>query len=60
MFDMMQAKQPVQQSKDNQNGTRAIGKGNVMADILEGLGFGSEISAFYKDFKIREAIGETD
>ena len=28
-FDMIQAKQAAQQSKDNQNGTGAVGKGNV-------------------------------
>ena len=44
--------------KDNQNDTGAVGKGNVAADILGAVGFGSQISAFRKDFKIRGAIGE--
>ena len=56
---MIQAKQAAQQSKDNQNDTGSVGKGNVVADILGAVGFGSEISAFHKDFKIRGAIGET-
>ena len=58
LFDMIQAKQAAQQSKDNQNGTGAVGKGNVASDIFGALGFGSEISAFHKDFKIRGAIEE--
>ena len=60
LFDMIQAKQTAQQSKDNQNGTGAVGKGNFVADILGGLEFGSEISAFCKNFKIRGAIEEAD
>ena len=47
LFDMIQAKQAAQQSKDNQNGTRAVGKGDVAADILRPVSFGSEISAFH-------------
>ena len=58
LFDMMQAKKAVQQTKDDQNGTGAFGKGNVAANILGAVGFGSEISAFHEDFKIRGAIGE--
>ena len=57
LFDMIQVKQAAQQSKDNQNGTGAVGKGNVGADILGAVGFGSETSALHKDFKIRGAIG---
>ena len=60
LFEMMQANQAAQQSKDNQNGTGAVGKGNVAADILGFVGTGSEISAFHKDFKIRGAIGEAN
>ena len=55
---MIQVKQAAHQSKDNQNGTEAIGKGNVVADIFEADGFGSEIIAFHKDFKIRGTIEE--
>ena len=58
LFDMIQAKQAAQQSKDNQNGTRAVGKDNVVADILGAVGFGSEMNTFHKDFTIRGAIGE--
>ena len=47
LFEMMQAKQAAQQSKDNQNVTGAVGKGNVTADILGFVGTGSEISAFH-------------
>ena len=59
LYDMIQAKQAAQQSKDNQNGTGPLGKGEVAADILRPVSFGSEVSAFHKDFKIRGAIGET-
>ena len=55
---MIQVKQAAEQSKDNQNGTGAVGKGNVASDIFGALGFGSEISAFHKDFKIRGAEGQ--
>ena len=48
---MMQAKQAVQQSKDNQNSTGVLGKGNVVADILGAVGFGSETNAFHQNFK---------
>ena len=47
LFDMMQAKKAAQQTKDDQNGTGAFGKGNVAANILRAVGFGSEISAFH-------------
>ena len=57
-LDIIQAKQAAQQSKDNQNGTGAVGKGNVVVDILGALDFGSEMSAFHKDFKIIGTIGE--
>ena len=60
LFDMIQAKQAAQQSKDNQNGTGAVAKGNIVADIFGCVEFGSEISAFYKNFKTRGAIGEAD
>ena len=60
LFDMIQAKQAAKKSKDNQNGTGAVEKVNVAAkySILEAVGFGSEIGAFHKDYKIRGAIGE--
>lgn len=47
----MQAKQAVQQSKDNENSTGVLGKGNVVADILGAVGFGSETNAFHQNFK---------
>ena len=59
LFDMTQVKQAAQQSKDNQNGTGAVGKGYVPADVLGFGGFDSEISAFPNNSKIRGAIGET-
>ena len=55
---MIQAKQGAPQLQDNQNGTGAVGKSNVEADILGTVGFGSEISAFHKGFKIRGANRE--
>ena len=55
---MIQTKQAAQQPKNNHNGTGAVGKGNVAADILGAGEFGSEMSAFHKDFKIRGVIGE--
>ena len=51
LFQMMQAKQAVQQSKYNQNSTGVLGKGNVVADILGAVGFGSETNAFHQNFK---------
>ena len=51
LFQMMQAKQAVQQSKDNQNSTGVLGKGNVVADIFGAVGFGSETNAFHQNFK---------
>ena len=57
-FDMIQTKQAAQQSKNNQNGTGAVGKGNVAVNIFGAVGFSSEMSAFHKDFKIKGAIGE--
>ena len=55
---MMQAKQAAQQTKDDQNGTGAVGKGNIAADILGAVWFDSERIAFPKDFKIRGGIGD--
>ena len=59
LFDKIQGKKAAQQIKDDQNGTGAVGNGNVAADVEETVGFVSEISYFYKDFKIGEAIEET-
>ena len=58
LFDMIQGKQAAQQSKDNQNGIGAVGKDNVAADIFGTVGFGSKISAFHEDFKIRRAFSK--
>ena len=46
LFDKMQAKQAVQQTNDDPNGTRAVNKDNVVADILRAVGLHSEIRIF--------------
>ena len=56
-LDMMQTKTIAQQTKGGQNGTAAVGK-NIAEHILGAVGFGGEESAFHKDFKISEVIGE--
>ena len=39
---MMQANQLVQQPKGDKNGTRAVGKGKTVTDILGAVGFGNK------------------
>ena len=54
LSDMMQAKQALQQTKDDKNCRGAVEKGNIVVDIFGAVRFDSETSAF----KIRGAIGE--
>ena len=57
VFQMMQAKQAVQQSNDNQNSTGVFGKGNVVAD-MSGWVLIVKQMFFIRILKIRGAIGE--
>ena len=57
VFQMMQAKQAVQQSNDNQNSTGVFGKGNVVADMCGWVLIVKQMF-FIRILKIRGAIGE--